>query len=195
MSLYPPKINERFQNPQNAGKLADANTVGMSATFTCGAVLRFTLQIEKETKEIKDAKFQTNGCGYLIAAADILAEKITGKNLTRLHGLEHQILQTEIEAEIGEFPAHRKHCLELNLDALQAAFANFRAAQIEEFVGEKALICSCFGVSEETIESVVEKKSLRMVEEVSNVCNAGDGCGSCRPLIQEIIDIYWLERF
>jgi NifU-like protein len=195
MSFYPPKINARFSQPRHAGKLADADANGAGATFICGAVVRFTLQIDKSTKEITGAKFLTNGCGFLIAAADVLAEKVIGKTLAELHGLEHAVLQTAIEADLGEFPALRKHCIELSLDALQAAFANYRKAQIKEFAGDAALICSCFGVSEEVIESLVQAKSLGTVEEVSDVCNAGDGCGSCRPLIQEIIDMYWQENF
>jgi NifU-like protein len=78
----------------------------------------------------------------------------------------------------------------LCLETLQNALANFRAFQVEEWTGEKALICSCFGVSEETIENLIKTNSLETVEEVTDVCNAGGGCGSCQPLIQELIDVY-----
>jgi NifU-like protein len=71
---------------------------------------------------------------------------------------------------------------------LQDAFADFRAFQIEEFAGEKALICTCFGVSEERIEKAITENNLQTVEEVGEFCRAGTGCGSCQPLIQEIID-------
>ena len=186
MQFYPLKINERFENPRNAGRVVGANAVGTNATFVCGAILRFTLRIDKATKKIIEAKFQTNGCGYLIASADILAEKIVGKSLTELHGLES--LGKEIETELGTFETHRTHCLELSLETLQAAFNDFRVTQIEEWTGEKALICTCFGVAEETIESLIIEQNLETVEEVSRACNAGSGCGSCQFLIQEIID-------
>ncbi|MCA1639809.1 MAG: iron-sulfur cluster assembly scaffold protein [Acidobacteria bacterium] len=189
MTFYPPKINEKFNAPKNIGKARKANSVGTNATFVCGAFLRFTLQIEIETKEIIEAKYQTNGCGYLIASADVLAEEIAGKKLFELHGLDKNVLQTKIETELGEFSEHRKHCLQLCLETLQNAFADFRAFQIEEFSGEKALICTCFGVSEETIEKLVKTNLLETVEEVTDACNAGGGCGSCQPLIQEILDV------
>lgn len=194
MSFYPPKINERFSQPQHAGKLNDA-AIGRYATFVCGMSLKFYLQIEKETKKILAAKYQTSGCGYAIAAADVTAEFIVGKNLTALHGLNHQSLRVEIEKQLGAFEVGRSHCLELSLDALQAALSDYRQSQIEEFVGEKALMCTCFGVSEETIENLVRTHSLETVEEVSDICNAGDGCGSCRFLIQEIIDVNRQEYF
>jgi NifU-like protein len=194
MDFYPPKISERFHAPKNAGKLQGANAVGTNATFVCGAVLRIRMEIECETKEILRAKFQTNGCGYLIAAVDILTEMIKGKKLVDFHGLERQVLQREIENELGAFSEHRQHCLDLCLETLQNALANFRAFQVEEWTGEKALICSCFGVSEETIENLIKTNSLETVEEVTDVCNAGGGCGSCQPLIQELIDVYSNER-
>ncbi len=194
MSFYPKKISEKFSAPKNVGIAASANAAGSSATFVCGAILRLTLRIETNTKEILDARFQTNGCGSLIASADVLTEKIIGKRLVELHGLDKQTLQTEIEGELGTFENHRRHCLDLTFDALQNSFADFRDRQIEEFAGEKALICTCFGVSEERIENLIKEKSLETIEEITDVCNAGGGCGSCQPLIQEIIDTVWREE-
>jgi NifU-like protein len=194
MSFYPPKISENFNVPRNAGEADAANAVGTNATFVCGAVLRFTLRIDRESKEIAEAKFKTNGCGFAIAVAEVLAEKTVGKHLAELHGLNKDFLQREIENDLGAFDEHRKHCLELALDSLQNAFADFRAAQIEEWTGEKALVCTCFGVSEETVEQIIETEAAQSVEEITAVCNAGGGCGSCRFLIQEMIDVYWSEN-
>jgi NifU-like protein len=188
MKFYPPEISEKFYAPKNTGKADGANAAGTSATFVCGAVLRFSFRIDRRSKKIEQAKFKTNGCGYLIASADALAEKIVGKHLNEPHSFDKQILETEIENEFGDFFEHRKHCLKLVTETLQTALADFRALQIEEFTGEKALICTCFGVSEETIENLVFEESLATVEEVTDACNAGGGCGSCQPLIQEIID-------
>ena len=188
MSFYPEKISEKFRAPKCAGKTPGANAVGTEASFVCGSAVRFTLRIERETKKILEAKYQTSGCGFLIAAAEKLAEKIDGQKLTELHGLDRAHLQRQIENELDKFPASRNHCLNLCLDALQAALADFRAAQIEEFTGEKALICTCFGVSEETIERAAREHSLETVEQVTEICSAGGGCGSCQPLIQDILE-------
>jgi len=192
--FYSEKISDRFHAPKNVGGATGANAVGTNATFVCGAALRLSLRIEKNTKEITEAKFKTNGCGYLIASADVLAERIVGKKLNELHGLDKSVLQKQIEDEFGKFSENRKHCLNLCIETLRDAFADFRVFQIEEFTGEKALVCTCFGVSEETIEGLIKQKSLATVEEVTDTCNAGGGCGSCQPLIQEIIDVVWLEE-
>lgn len=192
--FYPEKISERFHSPKNVGGTAGANAVGTNATFVCGAVLRLSLRIEKDTKKIVAAKFKTNGCGFLVASVDVLTEQITGKKLNELHGLDKSVLQNVIESELGKFENHRGHCLDLCLETLQDAFADFRAFQIEEFSGEKALICTCFGVSEETIENLIKENSFETVEEITDACNAGGGCGSCQPLLEDIIDVYWRER-
>ena len=189
MNFYPEKISRIFHQPRNAGKAENANATATSASFVCGAGLRLSLRIDVETKEILEAKFLTNGCGYLIASADVLAGKIRGLKLTELHGLDDNFLRSEIESELGEFERRRIHCLELCLQTLQDALANFRLFQIEEFTGEKALICTCFGVTEETIEKAIEELELETVEEVGDACNAGTGCGSCQPLIEEILDM------
>lgn len=193
MSFYPDKINEYFSAPARSGKAAKTNAVGTGAGLVCGSFVRFYLEIDLPTKEIRAARYKTNGCGFTIAAAEVLTEKIVGQRLTGLHGLNHAEFIERIESELGRFPENRSHCAEICFDALQAALNDFRALQIEEFAGEKALICTCFGISEETIQAVISETRAESVEEVGRACNAGTGCGSCRFLIQELIDIRELE--
>lgn len=186
-NFYPKQINERFQAPKYSGEAENANAAGIGASFVCGSFVRFYLEIDAETKEITDAKFRSNGCGFTVAAADVLTETIIGKKLTEFHALGKT--RAGIERELGEFPAHRAHCITICLDALHQAFADFRSFYIEEFAGEKALICTCFGISEETIEKIIRENKSETVEAVGEICSAGTGCGSCRFLIQELIDI------
>lgn len=189
MRFYPEKISRLFYAPQNVGKPEKANAVGVQASFVCGCVVRYFLEIDPQTRQIQQAKFRTNGCGFMIAAADVLATVMQKKFLTALHGLEKNVLTAEIETELGAFPANRRHCLEICLEAMEAALADFRRFQLQEFAGEKALICTCFGVSEEEIGKVISENHLQTVEEVGEFCQAGTGCGSCRLLIQELIDV------
>ena len=189
MSFYPPKINEKFQRPRRAGKIADATAKGVSASFVCGTFIRFFLVIDANEKQIITAQYQTDGCGFTFAAAEILAETVAGKKLTELHGLNKSAFLNEIEKRLGKFPAARRHCAEICLESLQKALADYRSRRVEEFSGEKILICSCFGVSEETIEKVIAENDLTTVGEVGDWCSAGTGCGSCQMLIAELIFI------
>jgi NifU-like protein len=188
VSFYPPEISERFHRPRHPGRAAGANAGGVDASFSCGSIVRFSLYIDGESKEILAAKFTTNGCGYMAAAADLLAEKVTGRRLVELHGLHDEVIIGWIKDELGDFPLSRGDCMNACIASLHNALADFRARRIEEWQGEKALICTCFGVSEETIEAVIISQALHTVDEVTDACNAGGGCGSCQPLIQEILD-------
>ncbi len=188
-TYYPAKINERFCSPRYAGQARNANGIGAEAAFVCGSFVRFSLRIDTASKEIIEAKFQTNGCGFMIAAADVLVEEITGQGLTDLHGLESNEMLAMIEEKLGAFPQHRRHCAEVCVDALHAAFADHRAFQLEEYTGESPLICTCFGISEETVVNCIAEGRIETVEEVTVSCRAGGGCGSCKMLIQELIDI------
>jgi NifU-like protein len=82
----------------------------------------------------------------------------------------------------------REHCPQLACDALLAAIREYSDAARDEWIGDEALICSCFFVSERTIEGEIAARGLTSVAEVTRACNAGGGCGSCHQLIQEILE-------
>jgi NifU-like protein len=186
--VYPEKVVERLKRLQNAQARTSGSAVGTEANFSCGSFIRFSLSIDIESNSVTDATFTSNGCGFMLAAADVLAESVRIKGLANLHGLDDGDLHKQIEQNLGVIPTGRRECLDACINALRAAFADFRSRQIEEFRGEKALICTCFGLTEETIELQIAERSLRTVEEVAQACNAGTGCGSCRMLIQEMLD-------
>ncbi|MGD9563619.1 MAG: iron-sulfur cluster assembly scaffold protein [Pyrinomonadaceae bacterium] len=188
MAFYPPKINGRFRLPACSGRVPGENAVGTSASFQCGCFARISLSIESETKIIREAGFQTNGCGFMIASADVIAESLSGKELTGLHSMDEDEFLAIVESSLGRLPRERVQCAHVVLEAVRAALADHRAFVIEEFRGEKALVCTCFGISEETIEAFIAANSPDSAEEVATACRAGSGCGSCRMLIQEMID-------
>ncbi|MFM9903480.1 MAG: iron-sulfur cluster assembly scaffold protein [Pyrinomonadaceae bacterium] len=188
MTFYPPNVQARFSLPQNNGACDSADASGRSASFECGSFVSFALKVDPVSKVVVSAKFLSNGCGYMIAAGDVLAETLCGKKPHELHGLDRDELLERVAVELGDFPANRFQCVEVCIQALRSAFADLRERQVEEFGGEKALICTCFGVLEETVEIHIRERSVKTVSEVTQVCNAGGGCGSCRMLIQEMID-------
>lgn len=195
MSFYPPEVSRRSNKPLNLGPLEAANATGTAASFICGSFVRLSLRVEDADQVIEAVKFQSNGCGYMISAADFLSERLRGLGLRDLHGIDTNELQSQINAGLGPFPIGRVQCGEAVIEALRNALADYRLYRIEEFQGEKALICTCFGVSEETIANVIAADNLTEVSEVSARCKAGSGCGSCQMLIQEMIDSgHWHQQ-
>ncbi len=188
MSIYPTQVRDRSAAPAHAGRCTGENASGRDANFACGSFVAFSLTIDDHTKLIADAAFRSNGCGYMISAADLLCERVRGKHLSDLHGLEERELSSTVEDELGPFPENRVQCVMCCIGALHLSFADHRARMIEEYKGETALICTCFGVSEDTIERHIQNSSAATIADISHLTNAGTGCGSCRMLIQELLD-------
>lgn len=183
--VYPKKVSECIKNLKNAGKPTVFDASATEVSFVCGTFIRFFLKMGSEDEWIDDMKFQTNSCGFSIFFSEILIEKVKRKSLTELRGIEN--LFNEVEKELN-VPEDRKHCVLMVFNAFRLTFAELRRKRIQEFKGESALVCSCFGVSEDVIEKTIEELDLKTVEQVGQICRAGMGCGSCRPIIQDILD-------
>lgn len=130
----------------------------------------------------------------MIAAADIAAESLIGKSILELHGLGSVEMQRMVFDNLDTFPANRIQCSDVVFEAIKAAFSDYRLYRLEEFQSDKALICTCFGVSEEAIETCIAESQAETVGDVTDLCKAGGGCGSCQFLIQEMIDSHRLEH-
>lgn len=176
--VYPKQIADLIRKPRFCGAAENANAVGSEAKLDCGCFVRVGMHISEASNRIEAVSYTTNGCGFMTAAAESISSQLRGRLLTELQG--------RVDVESGCIG--RPECSPAALKAAQAAFADYRTRRVEEFRGEKPLVCTCFGVTEETVEEFV--RSARPVDaiEVSESIRAGSGCGSCRMLIQEIID-------
>jgi NifU-like protein involved in Fe-S cluster formation/bacterioferritin-associated ferredoxin len=186
MPIYPVAIAKRCAEQKHSGNCANASVVGRSASFECGTLIEIALRIEPESKSIEEVRYRTSGCGYMIAAGESIGRLFEQRRLSELHGKDE--IDALLLSAFPELPLDRRHCVSLAVDAFRGALAEFRLRYIEEFRGEKALICTCFGVDEDTIGAILETDNVSNVEEVAAICNAGRGCGSCQMLIQEMID-------
>jgi len=183
--FYPSKVHKRFVSPANATS-EDLGSRGIAASFVCGSFVEMFVLVDGD--EIAKASFRTNGCGFMVAAADVVSEWLSGKQLSELHGLNDDELRDVVGDALGRFPLNREQCASVVFDALHKAMSNYRELRVAEYEGEKALICTCFGISEDTIVATIAENKLTEVEDVANHVRAGSGCGSCRMLIQELID-------
>ena len=169
------QVTDHFFNPRNVGDADEPRFVGRSASFICGAHVRFSIQVDEE-HSISQARFRAAGCSDLVAAASLLTERVTGLSTAEAAIIGHEQLE-------GVDP----RCAALACEALLDAIRDFSNAARDEWAGDEALICTCFFVSERTIEREIQTRGLTTVAEVTRACNAGGGCGSCHQLIQEIL--------
>jgi NifU-like protein len=190
MQLNSGPVAEVFLNPQNVGDVAEPSFIGRSASFQCGAALRVSLQID-ESQRITEAKFKAAGCSVLVASASLLIDQIVGKSTAEAAALGQSA--EALRDKLRGLPAERNECPGLACEALVLAIQKYSDLAREEWEGDEALICTCFCVSERTIEREIQANSLTTIGEVTRVCNAGAGCRSCYSLIQEVLDNYWRE--
>lgn len=191
MSIYPARIAEIIT--KKSPETFVNNGEGRAVSFECGSMVNIRLRVDTATKTIDEIGFSSNGCGYMVVAAQSLADEFEGRNLKDLHGADSNEIASVIERRIGELPRMRKQCLDTAIEAFRNAVADHRKRVVEEFRGEVVLICTCFGVSEDRIIDVIRETHAVDPSDVAMGCNAGNGCGSCRMLIQELIDTRHIE--
>ena len=81
---YSEKLLDHFKKPKNVGTLdksSDAVGTGLVGAPECGDVMRLQIEVDQESKVIKDAKFKTFGCGSAIASSSLATEWLKGKTV------------------------------------------------------------------------------------------------------------------
>jgi NifU-like protein len=175
---------EAFFNSPHVGEVSEPRFVGRSASFQCGAVLRVSLNIN-ESQRITDAKFRAAGCSFLVASASLLIDEVIGKTTGEAAAIAQSV--GELEARFLDQATDRSECVTLAHEALLSAIRSYSDSARDEWSGDEALICTCFCVSERRIEREIQEKGLRTIADVTASCNAGAGCRSCYPLIEDIL--------
>jgi NifU-like protein len=181
---YNKKVMEYFLHPVNAGEIENPDGVGEEGSLACGDMLKLTFKLGKDGR-IADVKFKTFGCASAIASSSVMTEMVKGLTLEEAS----KITNKDIVDKLGGLPEQKMHCSVMGMEALQAAIANYRKGkgmQTKKIEGK--IVCTCFGVTDKEIEKVITENNLDSVEQVTNYCKAGGGCGSCRGEIQQIIN-------
>ena len=182
---------DHFFNPRNVGDAGEPSFTGRSASLSCGAHVRFSIQVD-EAHAVSQARFRAVGCNVLVAAASVLTEQVTGLSTADAALIGQK--PAELSERLGGVEPANAQCVEMACEALLDGIRDYSNAAREDWAGDEALICTCFFVSERTIEREIKTHGLTTVAEVTRACNAGAGCGSCHQLIQEILATNDLPR-
>ena len=179
---YTEKVMDHFRNPRNVGAIPDPDGVGEVGSLACGDALKLMFKLDANGR-IADVKFQTFGCASAIASSSALTEIVKGMTLDEAAKVTNQ----DIANYLGGLPEQKMHCSVMGREALEAAIENHRTGGKVKRILEGKVVCHCFGVTEEEIERVVRDNRLTTVEQVTNYCKAGGGCGNCKDDIGAII--------
>ena len=186
---YSEKVLEHYRHPRNVGKIDNADLIGEAGSLACSDSLK--LYIKLDGNIIKDAKFQTFGCGSAVASSSILTEMIIGKTLEEAK----KITNKDIAEELGGLPQEKMHCSVMGQEALEDALKKYYGKEeIEKEAGLSQsgdkIVCTCFNVTENQIWEAIKVNGLKTVEEVTNYTKAGGACGRCKGVIKDIIETY-----
>ena len=190
---YSEKVLEHYRHPRNVGKIDNADLIGEAGSLACGDSLK--LYIKLDGSVIKDAKFQTFGCGSAVASSSILTEMIIGKTLEEAK----KITNKDIADELGGLPQEKMHCSVMGQEALEDALKKYYGKEeIEKEAGLSQngdkIVCTCFNVTENQIWEAIKVNGLKTVEEVTNYTKAGGACGRCKGVIKDIIETYLIKE-
>jgi NifU-like protein len=180
---YSDKLKDHFFNPRNVGEIENPDGVGEVGSLACGDALKLTFKLD-ETGRITDARFKTFGCASAIATSSVLTEMIKGKNLEEAA----KVTNKDIADYLGGLPEQKMHCSVMGREALEAAIENYRTGGKKKHELQGRVVCNCFGVTENEIQRVIRENNLTTVDEVTNYCKAGGGCGGCKGEIEKIIE-------
>ena len=180
---YTDKLKDHFFNPRNVGEIEEPDGIGEVGSLACGDALKLTFKLD-ENGIIAEAKFKTFGCASAIGTSSVLTEMIKGLTLDEAA----KVTNKDIADYLGGLPEQKMHCSVMGREALEAAIENYQSGGKKKHELEGAIVCTCFGVTDQEIERVVIENDLTTVEEVTNYCKAGGGCGGCQSEIEKIIE-------
>jgi NifU-like protein len=99
-----------------------------------------------------------------------------------------KVTNKDIADYLGGLPEQKMHCSVMGREALEAAIENYQTGGRKKHELAGKVVCTCFGVTDREIERVIVENNLTTVEQVTNYCKAGGGCGGCKGEIEKIIE-------
>ena len=121
MSLYNDKVMEYFMNPHNVGEIENASGVGTVGNAKCGDIMRIYLDIDEDTKIIKDCKFKTFGCGAAIATSSMATDMVIGKTIYEAMEVTNKAVMEALDG----LPPVKVHCSLLAEESIHAALWDY----------------------------------------------------------------------
>ena len=119
--MYSEKVMDHFNNPQNVGEIDNASGVGTVGNAKCGDIMRIYLDIDEETKVIRDCKFKTFGCGAAVATSSMATELVKGKTVNEAL----QVTNKAVMEALDGLPPVKVHCSLLAEEAIHAALWDY----------------------------------------------------------------------
>ena len=119
--MYSEKVMDHFSNPRNVGEIENASGVGTVGNAKCGDIMRMYLDIDEDTKIIKECKFKTLGCGAAVATSSMATELVKGKTIYEALEVTNKAVMEALDG----LPPVKVHCSLLAEEAIHAALWDY----------------------------------------------------------------------
>ena len=119
--MYSEKVMDHFQHPRNMGEIENASGVGTVGNAKCGDIMRIYLDIDEDTKVIKDCKFKTFGCGAAVATSSMATELVIGKTIYEAMEVTNKAVMDALDG----LPPVKIHCSLLAEETIHAALWDY----------------------------------------------------------------------
>ena len=131
--MYSEKVMDHFQHPRNMGEIENASGVGTVGNAKCGDIMRIYLDIDEDTKVIKDCKFKTFGCGAAVATSSMATELVIGKTIYEAMEVTNKAVMEALDG----LPPVKIHCSLLAEESIHAALWDYLQKHNIEIPGLK----------------------------------------------------------
>ena len=119
--MYSEKVMDHFSNPRNVGEIENASGVGTVGNAKCGDIMRMYLDIDEDTKIIKECKFKTFGCGAAVATSRMATQLVKGKTIYEALEVTNKAVMEALDG----LPPVKVHCSLLAEEAIHAALWDY----------------------------------------------------------------------
>lgn len=119
MSRPSDQVLNHFDHPRNVGRIDQADAVGRSSLDGRAPYTHLYLVIRED--RVTDAKFQTFGCGFSIAACSVVTEMAKGSTLTECLSFSAD----KVIESLGHVPEGKQFCIDLVVKALHDAVSKW----------------------------------------------------------------------
>lgn len=119
--MYSEKVMDHFNNPRNVGEIENASGVGTVGNAKCGDIMRIYLDIDEDSRIIKDCRFKTFGCGAAVATSSMATELVKGKTVDEALTVTNKAVMEALDG----LPPVKVHCSLLAEEAIHAALWDY----------------------------------------------------------------------
>ena len=120
--MYSPEVLDHFENPRNAGIVAEPDASVQIENPACGDILKLSIRLAGD--HIEEIRFLAKGCVCSMACGSVLTELVWGKTLKQARELKRE----ELVKAVGGLPPASTHAAHLAMDALFTALNQIAAS-------------------------------------------------------------------